>query len=689
MKLPTGSNSARLMLWVAISALPLAAWVGMAQRIPAIAQDAAPTFKIPAELPKGASISIDSDASMAAVSASLKKQFNSKFADAAVTVAANGSDAALESLSAGKVDVAATGRPLSEAEKAKGLTGLVLEREKIAVFVAEENAFKGDIGFTQFAKIFRGEVTDWSQVGGAAGAIRFIDRPDSSDTRKSLSFYPVFAGTPFAAGATAQAVNEDNTALVVKNLGTDGIGYAPYNQVKDMPGIRILAMHKVLPNDAAYPYSQPRVLAYKGEPTPAVQAFLAVATDSAGQTAINQVEAAEAAALAAGENPLGEKVLAQAGAGADAAQQAAGDGVDAAAAAAGDAANVAGDAANKAVDAAGNGAGAAGEAAGNVAGAAGEAVGAAGEAAGNVAGAAGEAAGAAGDAVGNAAGAAGDAVADLPGAGVLKGRGLSPLWGVLPLAAIAAGGGLLWWLAAGKDDDNFGESDDSRELVAAGSDLRGQAGELGAGAAGLGAAGLGAAGGALGQAQDAVGVAVDGVKGGVSGIGQGIQGGVSGVGDGIRGGVDGLTGGVTGLGDGLQSGVSGAVDGAKGMGSNISGAAAAAGGTIDGAAKKGGGFFSGLFGKAKDAAETATDAAGAGLKGAGDLATDAVDGVTGTVGGVANKLSEGAGNVASGLKDGVADAADGVKGGAAELKNAAGDAVEAAKTPVDDWSNDV
>lgn len=590
MKLPTGSNSARLVLWVAISALPLAALGGMAQRIPAIAQGAAPTFEIPAELPQDASISIGSDATMAVVSESLKKQFTSQFADAAVTVAASGSDAALASLNAGNVDMAATGRPLSEAEQAQGLTPVVLDREKIAIFVAEENAFQGDIGFAQFAQIFRGEVTDWSELGGEAGAIRFIDRPDSSDTRRSLSFYPVFEGTPFAAGPTAQAVNEDNTALVIKNLGIDGIGYAPYSQVKAMPGIRILSMHNVLPSDAAYPYSQPRVLVYKGEPTPAVQAFLAVATNAAGQTAINEAEAAEAAALASGENPIGEQALAQVGAVTEATPNAAGGLVEGTAAVVDDAANVAGDAASKAVDAAG----AAGDAVGNVAGAAGDA---AGDAAGNVADAAGDAAAAAGDVVGN-----------LPGAGALQGRGLSPLWGVLPLAAIAAGGGLLWWLAAGKDDDdNFAElDDDSRELVGVGTGLRGKAGELDEGAAGLSAAGLGAAGGA-----------------------------------------------------------------------------------VDGAAKKGGGFISGLFGKAKDAAGTATDAAGVGIKGAGDAAAGAVEGVSGTASGVANKLSEGAGNVAGGLKEGVANAADGVQGGAAELKNAAGDAIEGAKDKADDWTSDV
>jgi len=301
------------MLWAAIAALPVAVLGNLAKDLPAIAQNAAPAFEAPAELPEDASLTIESADSMAVVSESLKQQFTSQFGDTPVTVGVKGSDAALESLNAGEADVAATGRPLTEAELAQGLTPLVLEREKIAIFVAEENKFKGDIGFVQFAKVFRGELTDWSELGGEAGAIRFVDRPDSSDTRQSLSFYPVFQDAGFTAGATAQPISEDNTALVVKNLGTDGLGYAPYSQIKDVPGIRILSMHKVLPNDAAYPYSQPRILAYKGEATPAVQAFLAVATGSDGQAAISAAEAAEATALAAGENPQGEALWLKSG----------------------------------------------------------------------------------------------------------------------------------------------------------------------------------------------------------------------------------------------------------------------------------------------------------------------------------------------------------------------------------------
>ena len=92
-------------------------------------------------------------------------------------MAASSTDEALKSLLDGKIDLAAIGRPLSAAEKAQGLKETPIGREKIAIIVGSDNPFSGDLTFEQFAKIFRGEITNWSELGGAPGAIRFIDRP--------------------------------------------------------------------------------------------------------------------------------------------------------------------------------------------------------------------------------------------------------------------------------------------------------------------------------------------------------------------------------------------------------------------------------------------------------------------------------------------------------------------------------
>ncbi len=70
--------------------------------------------------------------------------------------------------------------------------------------------------------------------------------------------------------------------------------------VLDQPGVTIVPMHQTLPDDPRYPYSQPRYFVYRGEPGPAVAAFLGYATSAAGATALTAAQVAEAGAAAAG-----------------------------------------------------------------------------------------------------------------------------------------------------------------------------------------------------------------------------------------------------------------------------------------------------------------------------------------------------------------------------------------------------
>jgi len=267
----------------------------------ALAQSPSPptAFPLPSTLPTDLLVKIDGSSSMAVVNQSLKNRFENQYQGTTVELAAAGTDAALKALLDGQIDLVAVGRPLTAAEKSQGLTEVPISREKIAIIVGPNNPFSGDLTFEQFAKMFRGEITDWPQVGGAPGPIRFVDRPDSSDTRLALSRYAVFQAAPFKTGATTTQVATDDTAAVIQDLGADGISYAIASQVLDQAGVvKIVPMHKTLPDNPKYPYSQPRGYVYQAAPSPAVLAFLGFATSAAGQAAIAQARQTEAAAIA-------------------------------------------------------------------------------------------------------------------------------------------------------------------------------------------------------------------------------------------------------------------------------------------------------------------------------------------------------------------------------------------------------
>ncbi|MCY7283487.1 MAG: substrate-binding domain-containing protein, partial [Cyanobacteria bacterium CAN_BIN43] len=250
------------------------------------------TFPLPTNVPQGTALKIASSSGMAAISQALKQGFEGKFPGSAIASETSDANTAIKQLLDGKVDLAAISRPLTANEKAAGLVDLTVSRDKIAVVVNAKNGFTGELTDEQFAKIFRGEITDWSQVGGQPGAIRVIDRPETSDLRQSFKGYPIFDGN-FATGSNAVALSQDNTDEMLKTLDVSSISYAPARQVLDKPGVRLISMWGTPPTDPRYPFSQPFTYVYKGQnPTLAVQAFLGYASAPEAQPAIEQAKMA-------------------------------------------------------------------------------------------------------------------------------------------------------------------------------------------------------------------------------------------------------------------------------------------------------------------------------------------------------------------------------------------------------------
>jgi phosphate transport system substrate-binding protein len=440
-----------------VSALPLA---GTLSITPLMAQSAPTTFAMPGSVAKGATVKlVDGSSATEGMSQSLKQAFEGKFAGTQVATSAQSAAAALQAVLDGKADIAALARPLTPEERSRGLVAVPVSREKIAIVVSQDNPFQGNLTLKQFSDIFRGGVTDWSQIGGGSGPIRLVDRPDSSDLRQSFRIYSAFGIGALAAGGNATKLGEDSTAAMVKALGQDGVGYAPVSQLRNQPGVRALTLHNTQPDNPKYPFSQPYLYVFKGpNPNPAAAAFLGLATAPEGQKLANDAllggAAAKATALAAGTQATAEKAAQKAG---DAATGAAKATAEKAGAISGGAAKTAGDAAKTAGDAAKT---------------AGDAAKTAGDAAKTAAGKAGDAAKTATNNLKAGTKAATDKVAtdkdgnpltallgkdmpDIDGKGGLWG-GLGWLWGLSPLLLLP----LIWWifrgLWSGEDDDRLG-----------------------------------------------------------------------------------------------------------------------------------------------------------------------------------------------------------------------------------------
>ena len=266
----------------------------------AIAETATPSV-LPSALPQGSSLTIEGSGSLAAVNQVLKEKFEGKYQKTPVTVGINGTAAGLQALANGKADLAAIGRLLTPDEKAQGFIAIPVKREKIAILVGQENPFRGSLTIEQFAKIFRGEITNWSEltgpdkVSGPDKAIRVVDQPQGSDTRNAFPDYPIFKTAPFQVVASAVQVGSEAPDAIAAQLGVDGLGYVTADGVKNLKGVRTLDLHKTQPSDRLYPFSQPIAYVYKkGSLSIAAQAFLGYLGTVEGKRAIKSISSPSA-----------------------------------------------------------------------------------------------------------------------------------------------------------------------------------------------------------------------------------------------------------------------------------------------------------------------------------------------------------------------------------------------------------
>ncbi|MEM8503932.1 MAG: substrate-binding domain-containing protein [Cyanobacteria bacterium P01_D01_bin.1] len=251
-----------------------------------------PNFPVPTAVPQGTQVRISSGSNnMETLSEALEQGFEGAYIGSKVGVEAKTTDQAIQDVLNDNADFAAISRPLTAAEIAQGLEAIALQRPKIAIVVDQSNPFSQSLTGSQFAQIFRGEINDWAEVGGTSRPIKLVDRSADSEVRQSLQPYPVFVSAPFEAAADATTLQPDTTEALAAALGQDGIGYVLASELTSQPSLKALQLHKTLPTDPRYPFSQPYSLVYaRGAASPAVAAFLGYATGQPGQAVVADVD---------------------------------------------------------------------------------------------------------------------------------------------------------------------------------------------------------------------------------------------------------------------------------------------------------------------------------------------------------------------------------------------------------------
>jgi len=246
---------------------------------------AASSFALPASVAAGTAVKIDGSTSMVTINLNLKNGFQTKFSGTTVDTKANGSANGIKDLVAGTADIAAISQPLKPEDQAKGLAAVPVALDTIAVVVGASNPFTGGLTSAQVQDIFKGTAQDWSKVGGPAGPIKVINRPEVSGTHQTFK-EQVLSGANFATGANVTTLDRDATTPLLQALGNNGIGYATFAQVVNQKTVRVVPVNSATPDAANYPYKRQLYYAYKNPPSQGVKDFLGYATSPDGQKAM-------------------------------------------------------------------------------------------------------------------------------------------------------------------------------------------------------------------------------------------------------------------------------------------------------------------------------------------------------------------------------------------------------------------
>ena len=235
-------------------------------------------------------ISLAGSTSMEKLCEALSESFMEKYPNISVTVEYTGSGAGLESLAAGSVDIGNASRHLKEEETSAGAVENVVAIDGIAVITDKDNEVT-DVSAEDLAKIYKGEITNWSELGGQDEAIVVIGREAGSGTRDA------FEELLDVADACQYAQEFDSTGgVLAKVAATPGaIGYVSLDVVDDT--IQTVSLDGVAPTEenilaGDYLLSRPFVMATNGEisgQNELVQTWLDYVNSEDGKNVISSV----------------------------------------------------------------------------------------------------------------------------------------------------------------------------------------------------------------------------------------------------------------------------------------------------------------------------------------------------------------------------------------------------------------
>lgn len=261
-----------------------------AQATAAAEETAAPAESADAATELKGEIMVTGSTSAEPLVSALADLFMEKNPGVTIAVQGNGSSAGIKAATDGSAALGMSSRELKEEEKGS-ITPTTLCMDGIAVVVNKENTV-ANLTKDQIAQIFKGEITNWKDLGGADEEIAVYGREAGSGTRGA---FEELVGVEDA----CKYLNEySSTGDVIGNVASNpsAIGYASLSAVGDnVKAVKVNGVEcsEATVQDGTYEIQRPFVMITKDgtQLSDAAQAFLDFAMSADAASLIAQAGA--------------------------------------------------------------------------------------------------------------------------------------------------------------------------------------------------------------------------------------------------------------------------------------------------------------------------------------------------------------------------------------------------------------
>ena len=183
----------------------------------------------------------DGSTSMEKVIGYLSESYMEENQNVKVTYNPTGSGAGIQAVAEGRCDIGLSSRNLTDEEK-QNLTETVIAIDGIGIIVNNENPVS-DLTIEQISAIYKGEITNWNEVGGDDAPIVLIGREAASGTRDG---FEEVTGTKDLCQYTQELTSTGDVVQTVSS-NPNAIGYASVASVNDT--VKLLAVEGVVPTE--------------------------------------------------------------------------------------------------------------------------------------------------------------------------------------------------------------------------------------------------------------------------------------------------------------------------------------------------------------------------------------------------------------------------------------------------------